>query len=420
MKPLDVHIYEYATAIYSDKSYNDMREQLQRDSAFASFSDEPKDEAIKDEITNKMLEWKYEQFKIAVIKNICEARSLMMAIKGMQEADIVGLMRILIPLVAVNNSVGWTKKDSGATLFQYNDFNCQSDDFINMAREVPGGGELQRIMQKRGTRCDRVLSHYGLYYNSSSFYLKYRYDYEFVEDYKIVDSMFSHDLSFMSIEHREEASLEQIKVFHYAVCTLFEADSIRQQIDVDTKSPIFIAMLSQYIGENADPKYITIIREAASSNIKLAVVLSHICDMQPSVYRAETIFRISSELLNNVYVQLDERPISTLIKYYAKKRYEAENPTPKVSSSQITASSKGGCFIATACYGGYDSPQVLLLRRYRDEVMLTNTAGTMFVKAYYLLSPKMATFISSRPRLAEFIKVWLIDNIVKYAEERIK
>jgi hypothetical protein len=45
------------------------------------------------------------------------------------------------------------------------------------------------------------------------------------------------------------------------------------------------------------------------------------------------------------------------------------------------------CFIATACYGSSDCPQVNVLRRYRDEEMLTNIIGRILVAIYYAVSP---------------------------------
>lgn len=54
---------------------------------------------------------------------------------------------------------------------------------------------------------------------------------------------------------------------------------------------------------------------------------------------------------------------------------------------------KSGCFIATACYGNYDAPEVLVLRHYRDEHLLRTAWGRSFVKAYYKLSPPAAKLL---------------------------
>ena len=74
----------------------------------------------------------------------------------------------------------------------------------------------------------------------------------------------------------------------------------------------------------------------------------------------------------------------------------------------------GGCFIATAVYGE-DSWQVAVLRRFRDECLLTNIIGRMFVKLYYATSPPIANFLRRRTTLCKIVRMLLnpICKIVK-------
>ena len=58
---------------------------------------------------------------------------------------------------------------------------------------------------------------------------------------------------------------------------------------------------------------------------------------------------------------------------------------------------KSGCFIATAACG-VNSPEVMTLRHFRDDVLLNSALGRLFVRTYYRLSPPIASLIAGSPK----------------------
>lgn len=64
------------------------------------------------------------------------------------------------------------------------------------------------------------------------------------------------------------------------------------------------------------------------------------------------------------------------------------------------------CFIATAAYGTPLAEEIMVLRRFRDTVLLPSKIGRRFVNWYYQVSPPLAKFIS---------RFWLLKALVRLA-----
>lgn len=90
---------------------------------------------------------------------------------------------------------------------------------------------------------------------------------------------------------------------------------------------------------------------------------------------------------------------------YSSPKSRAKDPSVKVSK----------CYIATAVYGSYDAPQVLVLRRFRDEVLSKCLPGRAFIRIYYALSPPVARCLENTGRVNRIVRR-ILDKFIRRLE----
>ncbi len=71
-------------------------------------------------------------------------------------------------------------------------------------------------------------------------------------------------------------------------------------------------------------------------------------------------------------------------------RKQSSIQTASFKTTSIKFKTVEGCFVATAAYGSALEPEVEMLRRFRDRVLLGTVPGRMFTAFYYQASPALA------------------------------
>lgn len=73
---------------------------------------------------------------------------------------------------------------------------------------------------------------------------------------------------------------------------------------------------------------------------------------------------------------------------------------------------KKGCYIATMVYEDYESTEVKILRKYRDNVLEKSIIGSVFIKTYYSFSPIFVRLFKNNKTINRICK-FLLDKVVK-------
>lgn len=127
------------------------------------------------------------------------------------------------------------------------------------------------------------------------------------------------------------------------------------------------------------------------------LLIAHVkgVDVQDHAYRLRAASRSRLDLENYL------RDISGNVNYRFPRDYTTMvdeldqhlNSLAKMMEDvqKVQRQSSGACYIATAVYGSYGAPEVLILRRFRDESLAKSAVGRGFIRTYYRLSPALAT-----------------------------
>ena len=91
---------------------------------------------------------------------------------------------------------------------------------------------------------------------------------------------------------------------------------------------------------------------------------------------------------------------------------EAKRQAEVAATEARPPAKTGGCFIATACYGSYDHPDVMLLRRFRDRHLARSQIGRRCISLYYALSPPVAKLLAGSA-LSSLVRRLMLEPLVR-------
>ncbi|MBZ4187439.1 CFI-box-CTERM domain-containing protein [Niabella beijingensis] len=93
-------------------------------------------------------------------------------------------------------------------------------------------------------------------------------------------------------------------------------------------------------------------------------------------------------------------------------KIQKQDPSYQAPKLSTEASASSGCYIATAVYGSYNSPQVWVLRRYRDGTLAKTWYGRAFIRLYYATSPTIVKWFGNTQWFNRIFKK-LLDGFIE-------
>lgn len=98
--------------------------------------------------------------------------------------------------------------------------------------------------------------------------------------------------------------------------------------------------------------------------------------------------------------------------YWKDVRAAQAKSTVKKVGTTISSATDNGCYIATMAYGDYDHPQVIELRRFRDDFLIKTIIGRSFINFYYRYSPILVEKLKAKKNINLIIRKGL-DQFIK-------
>lgn len=139
-------------------------------------------------------------------------------------------------------------------------------------------------------------------------------------------------------------------------------------------------------------------------------LLKRICDAKEVKVRF-----LGGNCATIIYVNDEINSMASKFKTHCQQFYNNVYDPSLYKESLIVTTKKSGCFIATAAMGSYNDPYVKMLTMFRDDFLLKNAVGRLFIDFYYQVSPPIARWMDGKNIICKIIKNILIIPLARFS-----
>jgi hypothetical protein len=107
--------------------------------------------------------------------------------------------------------------------------------------------------------------------------------------------------------------------------------------------------------------------------------------------------------------------LNKINKFYCNSQVQADifKIKNKIGVTEKGINPKSSCYIATIVYQDYNSPEVMILREFRDSILRKSFLGRRFIQVYYASNNILSPFIHKHETIQQFLRKVLNKFVLK-------
>lgn len=229
------------------------------------------------------------------------------------------------------------------------------------------------------------------------------------------------------VEKEINKAIETNSTIEIEYCKYNGEISVRIISDIEYSSEFGAGYISAYCHTRKEQRTFKMSRIRKINNQSYDQI--HAFNPNKSVFAlpaSKPLARTSNVLGEEDKPSIQDAPISLEDKNEDLKKILAHYVPPVINQSQsvnnaslqpLKTNKLEGCYIATMAYGSYDHPQVLVLRQFRDHMLMKNWLGCKCVELYYMASPHLVKRLKGHSNMNRYIRN-ILDCVVGLIEGR--
>jgi hypothetical protein len=238
---------------------------------------------------------------------------------------------------------------------------------------------------------------------------------EVANSFMIAEKTYSHKLK-LTVDYRRKEDIDSV----FFVFTYVNTDDgypnmndLTMYLILDNNKTIHLEESSGFDhvskSEHSGDSYYTIYLETAQLSVPVSDMIA-----TANAEKIDYSIRFGQGKLEGAFTKEQLNILKGFYNATFDEDFEVETLINATNTIKPKTVSTGSCYIATMAYGNYDHPQVVVLRKFRDNYLACRKWGQNFISIYYNYSPWLVNRLKHKKRTNKIIRklldffIWFI------------